>query len=442
MAMAHVKLQPSQDVAPAGKWDLRTPFLPASLLIFAVCLLHIMRNISVVYFGIWAATAALAVIITLQTPYHYRMRDIALTLLVAVYGYVVLTSLYWSQDYGEPVTGIARLIFIAPTLIGMIFTLNVKSFPVYYTVWLGFGVLAALSLPAQFVFGATSWFVESTERAGTARFGSLAGSATVFGNLVGALIFVALVRKGNFALGAAITVIILIGAVASFQKAAFASALIGLVSALVASKVRFSTVASLAIAFAVALGGLFTLSDDYTQGILLGFVENMLGIGDATRASDVTFVESMISRWAYFPEIAMRFFGLDSLLTGVGVFGGSGSLGYPDYPHTHNLFFETMLVFGAILGSVIMFAVIYLSWISGLIFLGAHNYEHNDLMAAGIFLNLLLPTIFAGALFYHPVSGSMFICSALYLAFSLSKRPRAVACGVPSVRTRRGVRLR
>lgn len=442
MAMAHVKLQPSQGVVPAGKWDLRTPFLPASLLIFAVCLLHITRNISVVYFGIWAATAALAVIIILQTRYHYRMRDIALTLLVAVYGYVVLTSLYWSQDYGEPATGIARLIFIAPALIGMIYTLNVKTFPVYYTIWLGFGVLTALSLPAQFVFGAISWFVESTERAGTARYGSLAGSATAYGNLVGALIFIALVRKGNFFLGAAITVIILIGAVASFQKAAFATALIGLVSALVASKVRFSTVASLAIAFAVALGVLFTLSDYYTQGIILGFIENMLGTGDTTRATDVTFVESMISRWAHYPEISLRFFGLDSLLTGVGVFGGSGSLGYPDYPHSHNLFFETLLVFGAILGTVIIISVIYLSWKSGLIILGAHKYEHNDLMAAGIFLNLLIPTIFAGALFYHPVSGSMFICSALYLVFSLTKRPKARASGAPSVRRRLGVKVR
>jgi len=440
--MAHFKLQLSHAGGPGKKLDLRTPLLPASVLIFVVCLLHITRNISVAYFGVWAATAALAVIITLRTPYHNKMRDSALALLVAVYFYVVLTSFYWSQDYGEPVTGIARLIFIAPALIGMIYTLNGRTFPTYYTIWLGFGVLVALSLPAQFVFGAVSWFVESTERAGTSRYGSLAGSATVFGNLVGGLIFIALVRKGNFVLGATITVIILVGALASFQKAAFASAVIGLASALVASKLRFSAIASLAIAFAVASGLLFSLSDDYTKGILLGYFENMLGTGDVTQASDVTFVESMISRWAHFPEIALRFFGLESLLTGVGVFGGSGSLGYPDYPHTHNLVFETLLVFGAILGSAIMLAVIYLSWISGLIIVGVHNYEHNDLMAAGIFLNLLLPTIFAGALFYHPVSGSMFICSALYLAFSLAKRPKAGASGGPSVWPRLGVRMR
>lgn len=436
MAMTNPKLETRLAVAPAGTHGLRTPFLPVSLLIFVVCLMHITRNLSVIYLGVWATTAALAVTIILQTPYHFKMRDTALALLVAIYGYVALTSLYWSQDYGEPVTGITRLVFIAPALIGMIYTLNVRTFPAYYTIWLAFGVLTALSLPAQFILGAISWFAESSERAGTDRYGSLAGSATVYGNLVGALIFIALVRKGNFVLGAAITVIILVGAVASFQKAAFASALIGLVSAVVASRVRFSSFASLVIAVAVVAGLLFTMSDYYTQGILLGYVENMLGTGDVTRASDVTFVESMISRWTHFPEIALRYFGLDSLLTGVGVFGGSGSLGYPEYPHTHNLIFETLLVFGGILGSGIITALIYLSWKSGLIVVGAHKRDHNDLIAAGIFLNLLLPTIFAGALFYHPVSGSMFVCSALYLTFSLTKQAEASARASPPKRPR------
>lgn len=434
--MANLKLETRHRAAPARAQRMRTPFLYASLLIFAVCLMHITRNLSVIYFGVWAATAALAIIILLQTPYHYRMRDITLALLVAVYSYVALVSLYWSQDYGEPATGIARLVFIAPALIGMIYTLNVRTFPAYYTIWLAFGVLTALSLPAQFVLGAVSWFAESSERAGTDRYGSLAGSATVYGNLVGALIFIALVRKGNFLLGAGITVLVLVGAVASFQKAAFASAAIGLVSALVASKVRFSTVASLALAVAVALGLLFTLSDYYVRGILLGYVENMLGTGDASRASDVTFIESIIARWTHFPEIALQYFGLDSLMTGVGVFGGSGSLGYPEYPHTHNLIVETLLVFGGFLGSFIIAALVYLSWRSGLIVLGAHKRDHNDLIAAGIFLNLLLPTIFAGALFYHPVSGSMFMCSAFYLAFSLIKQPKTSGKAAPSNRQR------
>lgn len=440
MAWANLNLKPRRRITPAATTDLRTPFLSVSLLIFAVCLMHITRNLSAIYFGVWAMTAALAVLIVLRTPNHYKMRDIALALLVAAYGYVAFMSLYWSQDYGEPVTGIARLVFIAPALIGMIYTLNVRTFPTYYTIWLAFGVLSALSLPVQFVVGAVSWFAENSERAGTDRFGSLAGSVTVYGNLVGALIFIALVRKGNFILGAAITVIILVGAVASFQKAAFGSAAIGLVSAVVASKVRFSTIASLAIAFAVASSLLFTLSDDYTQGILLGYVENMLGTGDVTRASDVTFVESMVSRWTHFPEIAVRYFGLESLLTGVGVFGGSGSLGYPEYPHTHNLVFETLLVFGGILGSGIIAALIYLSWRSGLIVVGLHKRDHNDLIAAGIFLNLLVPTVFAGALFYHPVSGSMFLCSALYLAFSLTKLPGSGAGGAPD-RPRPGRRM-
>ena len=438
MARANLKFATLRGPAQVGTTTMQTQLLPASLLIFSVCLLHITRNLSVVYFGVWAATAALAFIIFLQTPYHYKMRDIALALVVGIYGYVALTSLYWSQDYGEPVTGLARLVFIAPALIGMIYTLNAKSFPAYYTIWLGFGVLAALSLPAQFVLGSVSWFAESSERAGTDRFGSLAGSVTVFGNLVGALIFIALIRKGNFLLSAAITVIILVGAVASLQKAALGSALIGLISAVLASRARLSTVASLAVALVVALGLIFTLADYYARGIVLGYVQNILGTGDASRASDVTFVESMISRWTHFPEIAFHYFGFDSLFTGVGVFGGSGSLGYPEYPHTHNLIFETLLVFGGIVGGFILAGLVYISWRSGLIVFGFGKRDHNELIAAGIFLNLLLPTIFAGALFYHPVSGSMFVCSLLYLAFSLSKRAGATARAAPSARLVRG----
>lgn len=422
MTTSNLKFEPRFNIAPTAAQGVRTQFLSVALLIFGVCLFHLARNLSVYYFGLWAASAALSLFIVIRTPYHHKMRDIALAALMSVYGYVILTSLYWSQEYGDPLPGIARLLFTAPTLIGMIYTLNVRSFPVYCTIWLAFGVLAAMSLPAQYILGPISWFAESSERAGTDRFASLAGSLTTYGNLVGALIFLALTRKGNFLIGVTITVIVLVGAVASFQKAALVSAVLGLVSGAVASRMRLLPIASLGASLLLAFGLFYMLADYYTQGIVIGYVQNVLGTGDATRASDVTLVDSINSRLTFLPEVAVRYFGLGSLTTGVGVFGGAGGFGYLELPNPHNLIVETLLVFGGGVGGAIIVGLTYLSWKAGLIVLGISRGHHNDLMAAGIFLNLLLPTIFAGALFYQPVSGSMFMCSVLYLAFSLTKR--------------------
>lgn len=418
-----------------------THSLPLSLLIFAVCLMHMLRNLTDLYFGLWALSAATAGLIVIRTPYHEKMRDIALVVLLGAYAYVAAVSLYWSQDYSEPLTGIARLVFIAPALVGMIYTLNVRTFPVYYMAWLTFGVLAALSLPAQYVTGAISWFAESSERAGTERFGSLAGSLTVYGNLVGALIFIALVRRGNFLLGAALTLIILVGAVSSLQKAALASAGIGLITAVIAARIRFSTIAGLVVSLLLAVGLFYVVADDYIRSVIEGYVQNVLGTGDASRASDASFLDSLTERVTYLPETAIRYFGFSSVPLGVGVFGGSGSLGYPQYPHTHNLVAETILVFGAVVGGAIILGLIFLCWRAGLMIVGLdRKRDHNDVIAAGVYLNLILPTVFAGALFYHPVSGSMFICSALYLTFSLVKRrgvrngagfPPARAQGLP-----------
>lgn len=420
MTSTNLKFAPRFKVTPAAAQGMRTQFLLVALLIFGVCLFHLARNLSVYYFGLWAASAGMALVIVIRTPYHHKMRDIALAILISVYVYVILTSVYYSQEYGSPIPGISRLLFIAPTLIGIIYTLNARSFPVFYNIWLAFGVLAALSLPAQYILGPISWFAESSERAGTDRFASLAGSLTMYGNLVGALIFIALTRKGNFLIGVAITVIILVGAVASFQKAALVSAVLGLLSGAVAARMRLLPVASLAASLLLAFGLFFMLADYYTQGIIIGYVQNILGTGDATRASDVTLVDSINSRLTFLPEIAVRYFGFGSLTTGVGVFGGAGGLGYLELPNPHNLIVETLLVFGGLVGGAIIIGLIFLSWRAGLIVAGLRKAPHNDLMAAGVFLNLLLPTIFAGALFYQPVSGSMFICSVLYLAFSMT----------------------
>jgi hypothetical protein len=285
--------------------------------------------------------------------------------------------------------------------------------------------LAALSLPLQFVVGPISWFSESFERVGVERFGSLAGSLTTFGNIVGTAAFIAAMRVRKIHYLIFIISLLMLAAVLSLQKAAVASLGIAFLSILVARRFKFlhSIMFITSITFIVLLA--FYVSDYQTRGTILLLFGNFAGSVDVSQASDVSIIQGASDRVFELPEVAFLFYGSDAVFAGIGVFGGSGSLGYPSLPHTHNLVGELILLFGLVPGAlVVIFVLVNLVRSLFIILNLRKKYDGRSVLAAGILINITIPTIFSGALLYHPVGGTIFWVAIFQLYYYQKRRFR------------------
>ncbi|WP_146107697.1 hypothetical protein [Porphyrobacter sp. HT-58-2] len=386
------------------------------LALFILAMLHMLRNLTPVYLVLYAITSA-AVVFDLIVRSGLFVRSLSNFAWPAfLSGYVVSVSLLQAPNYGDPTIGLARFFFIAPLVFAIIASIEHRSAALFFSAWLAFVVISALSLPFQFVFGPIGWFSESFERAGLERFGSLAGSLTTFGNIAGAGAFLSLVIPRRTSVSALLLVIIIAGAVASLQKAAILSLAIGFITGIWVRGVMRSTALVVVIMVVVSMMITFIFLDRYLQNILITLFETFIGTADARIASDVSFLQSMVDRMTELPSIALTFHGSDRLLFGVGVFGGSGGLGYSDIPHPHNLVVENFIVFGLFGGSICLIFLMRLYFKSLKVLLQTSFETRGTVrIAAGSLVNLIIPSLFAGGLFFHPASASLFWLSALIL---------------------------
>ena len=387
------------------------------MFIFLVNAMHMLRNLSQIYFVLWAISFSLSIYLILKKIGEFENRILMFFIISGLFLLCIILSYNYSKEFGSPIIGIARIGFILPVIYALLFTLDKHNYQIYVYSWLIYGVLAALSLPIQYLIGPVAWFSESFERVGTQRFGSLAGSLTTFGNISGALLFIAFYLNRKILLMIFVVIILLIGIVASLQKAAIASVLVSLLTLAIAGKIRIYTIFT--ITFIIILFSIYGIyfMDFETKNTLLLLFETFSGTADAHVVSDVSIYQSLIDRFTYLPMLAFDYYGYHAAIIGVGVFGGSGSLGYPELPHTHNLFGETIMIFG-ILPAIFIFTYIVLILRKSLaVLIFSNHYETSVVLAAGIFINILIPTIFAGALFYHPAGAGIFWASVIYLQF-------------------------
>lgn len=387
-----------------------------TLALFILSMLHMLRNLSPLYLVVYAGTSA-------AVAFYLLVRDAPFARPISSFGwlifsciYVISVSLLQSPNYGNPAIGLARLFFIAPLVFAIATSIEHRSSAPFYTAWLTFVAASALSLPFQFVFGPIGWFSESFERAGIERFGSLAGSLTTFGNIAGAGAFMALVIPKRASLSALLLVILMVGSVASLQKAAILSMVIGSLTGIWVRGVARSTaivILNFVITFALFT---FFFADRYLQDVFLTLFQTFIGTADARIASDVSFSQSLVDRITELPSIAINFHGIGHLIFGVGVFGGSGGLGYSDIPHPHNLLAENFIIFGFLGGAICSIFLLRLFIGSMKIILQRSSEVPASVkIAAGSLVNLIVPSLFAGGLFYHPVSASLFWLSAIML---------------------------
>lgn len=379
-----------------------------SIILFSssVILLHLLRNVSDVYYvilGFWMLLAGAYILLRLEKNVEALLLAVFLIVYVAVISNVA--------DVAEnPIIGIFRLFYLAPFVVFLFSTeFSENQVKVFWIIVLLFIIGSAISLLFQFYSGPVSWFADSSERAGVERFSSLAGSLTVFGSIVGVGIFVAAFFVKSSIIFFIAFVLLTAGAMLSLQKMAIANYIIGVSVLLFTKKIRVRRRIELAVflLLAITLGIYFIFNsgnfEAYTSYITAIFSK------DAADVYDVSIWESIIDRFSELPMAVVDYWGW-SLLLGVGVYGGAGGLGYQDYPMAHNLLLEIIAIFGIPIGCV----VIYFLWRYTVFAFRAvaQNRTPSTTLSGLTYILLTFSSLFTGTLFYHPVIGLIFWFSA------------------------------
>jgi hypothetical protein len=369
-------------------------------------LLHLMRNISVFYFAI-QGLLLLSVFSICRKSANITTAQIIGGILF-FWWYAVIMSFFYSDLYGDPLIGIARLTFIVPYIaLFFIIRRNQKESLYIWKVLVLFVAIAALTIPYQMIFGGIEWFAEPGERAGILRYSSLAGSLTSFGGIVGAALFVSFILFKGIA-KFLLAIIFIVCAVLSLQKAAIGGVLVAFALLYWIGRLRFSISFITGILLFVVV--IFTVLevDESTRDFSLLFLSGAFGFADQQGMTDVTIKQSMIDRFTELPLESLNFFGLSSVIHGVGVFGGSGGLGYADYPMMHNLIGETFIIFGIPCSIVIISFLLKYFVLSLSICRRTANNDKVAIIAGSVFISTLTVGIFSGSLFYQPVIGAFF----------------------------------
>lgn len=368
-------------------------------------LFHLTRNLSELYYlGLGFGLAGFF-ILSFRYLKNHIFQKISLIIAVLLV-YVIFSSLMTESPYPVAI-GVARLFYLSPVILYFFSKdFSNEESVIFWKIIVWFIAASSFTIFLQYFIGPISWFADPSERAGADRFASLAGSLTAYGSLVGVAIVLSGFIYKSFATRFTLLFILCLGAILSLQKMALFSMAISVVFIWAGSHVKFSISRSLSILLIL----IFVISILYL--ILLDYFPDHLSYisliftADASTVGDVSVSNSVIDRMTQLPFEAFSYWGPLNGLLGVGVYGGSGGLGYPDLPMTHNLIAEIFLIFGFIFGLFIVFIIIKYMVVSFQFMFFSSGVRVK--LASSSFLIVVLTALFSGGLFYQPVTGLIF----------------------------------
>jgi hypothetical protein len=374
----------------------------ACLLLF-ISQLHLLRNISTVFLAPYLAGAfALCFFIKFEKKIVPIIRLIAFS-----YAYCTVVTLFVflnNQGYGDPLVGFARYFYTVP-IIALIFSHGFDRVAALKVLVL-FGLLAASSLPYQFMFGQISWFAEVGERAGLVRYSTLLGSLTVFGGVVGPLLILNMYLFDRWYLFQMIgSFLLILSAIISLQKSGVVSVVIAIAILAVYRVVKPARLLLLALIFVLLV---LIVNDEITSSVFI-FVLNALGSVEEDLKSDDTIIESIFVRLIDWPLKSLSFFGIEMFLFGAGYYGAAGGLGYSDLPMMHNLVGEMIAMYGAL--GVLLFLCIAGYLIRYFKICVLEKSWSADVACFWACALTFGNSIFSGGLFIHPFTAALFFCT-------------------------------
>jgi hypothetical protein len=382
----------------------------AALFVLLVGQLHLLRNLTQLYYILYLLSFVVAIFLVLKKWKELNNLDkktIFLILLIFLYPiFSIVPGLFASKyvTFEEIFTGATRAIFSLPMVLVILTTSSdYKSIKKLIFISAIFTLLAAVSVQYQFIFGAISWFVEGSSRAGLERFGSLFGSLTSLGGVVGYGLLGAFVSIGS-SLGVALVISgIVLGGILSLQKAAIANLILAILYLPYIQKVnKVKLLTSIPI-----ISVIFVIFSSFFWHEIFAFINSIKLTAESENISDgYSFEEDIWVRIIDLPLVAIDFQGAWNLLWGVGPIGASGAFGYQDIPMSHNGVVDLFLVGG------ILYFFIFIYFIFFVIKNSIANAPYIDdkrFIKFGAFCLFitLVNVVFSGLNFFSP-SGSMF----------------------------------
>lgn len=375
-----------------------------ALLVLVMYLFHIARNLTPFYYLLLGASILIFFVLAVCNSRRVKLDPLAFFILL-LWLYASVLSVIGSEVYGDPLVGLIRLwttiplVFVALAVARGYAVVAAKAIALFFA-------LAALSFVWQYMFGAVDWFAESSERAGGTRFASLAGSLTAYGTLVGFPVLVAVVYfSGVWRL--CLVLLLVLGALMSLQKAAIANVVIALLIGWRLGAVRIQTIVLGGLVACIGFLSLLLFDTQAGDGIVMRFVIGNI-TSNSSLSADVSFFDSIIDRVTGLPAQALRFHGNETLVAGAGVFGGGGTLGYPEIPMAHNGLIEILAIFGYFVGGVVVIALISLLVFSVVSLMRRPSVAKPELgFISGSYFIWFLNYLFSGGGLFHPIGAAI-----------------------------------
>lgn len=335
---------------------------------------------------------------------------------------------YPEEDYTQ---AFFRYFFMLPFLLLAVFAIDShEAVTIALKAYVVFVVLGAVSIYYQVLFGPVSWFAESSEREGLVRFSSLVGSLTAYGvYAVFALPVIAFVFR-NTLVRVLFFLIIVSGMLLTLQKAAVMNILVFGILAFMFERRAFKGVVMVcSIAGLLFLYGAYFLDVSY----VVSTVDNVLRLRSNSGVSDVSVYQSILDRLWSLPAKLYEMHGGIGMALGVGMVGGSGTLGFIDFPMSHNGFFDLLFIGG--IASLLSFLSV---WVVVLIKLRVDLKAQAGLVGADsrlckaslyIWLLFIINFVFSGVLYFQPYGGVVFYTIMVFFLLRSRQDPASVHVG-------------
>jgi hypothetical protein len=380
-----------------------------ALLCFTLYLFHIVRNLTPFYLiALALSLAAFVFAFGAQRNHNKAIFDVSIIFFAFAWVFASFVTFSTNINYVEPTVGLIRFWASFPlALICLVLASNTTKRPLQILTI--FFVLAALSLPLQYVVGPITWFAEASERAGGSRYASLAGSLTAYGIALGVPILASFYyyKKIN---GLLIFIILAIGAALSLQKAALANIVIAIIFAWWLKLVDLKTILISLPMFFVS-SAIFTYIVGFNSDQFEAAFRYLEGIltSQSDLSNDVFFLDSLVDRLTALPLEALKYFGTDELLLGAGVFGGAGAMGFEIIPTAHNGFVELILIFGYFVGGAIILFLLNLLVKAILVLMNRSSAANTEIgFLSSCYIIWLVNYIFSGGALFHPIGAATF----------------------------------
>lgn len=384
--------------------------------ILFICELHLLRNLSVLYFIAYFFSFIGSIYLAINW-YNYANLNTkkAFKILLLIFIYPLISTLFGFilnlyQSIDELLLGVSRLLFTLPIYLIVLFMpqnkTNSKNM-IFFCLFIA--VLASLTYPYQFLFGPIDWFVEPSDRSGMARYGSLFGNLTAYGQVIGfsfvlAILFVDKIFKLLFLL-----LIFIFGTSLSLQKAAIANVFIAIIfSIYLKRKNKKLRIVILLIIFIIFLTSLFYFDQVFYYVKSIRLFES---IDSSTYSDDVSFETSIIDRITSLPLNAILYYPSVSMLFGIGPIAAGGTLGFSSVPMAHNGFVDLLLVGG------IPYFLIFIFLIKFLISIKPSGLQSFDFYNTGFFILIMtvINLLFSNLIIFTPSASLFFALGIRYL---------------------------